>query len=271
MNRWIWHNGKFRQEDGADIPVFAFADRLRLGHGVFDTMKCVDGVPMYAEQHLRRLFRHAAAFGIQPWKTPEEIVDIIKELLERNELTNGAYAVNTLVTGGMGARGLASLHHPFPTIVIVPAVQKLPETFAPAKVITASVRRNEGSPLSQIKSVNYGDNLLAFQEAEWAGADDALMLNNKGHAACTTTGNLFILKDGKLYTPPLEDGVMDGITRALLIENHAVEIRSVDPAELFKADAVFLTNSIRGIQPIIELDGQTLHTPSDIIHQYPLP
>ena len=103
--------------------------------------------------------------------------------------------------------------------------------------------------------MNYGDNILARIEAVHKHADDALMLNNAGNAACFTVGNIFMRCGDTLYTPPLSDGALDGIIRRLILERHGGIEHSCTPNDIKTADALYLTNSIRGIVSIRSLDG----------------
>jgi branched-chain amino acid aminotransferase len=115
-------------------------------------------------------------------------------------------------------------------------------------------RRNEYSPLSRIKSTNYLDSILARDEAQRHGADDALLLNTAGHIAEATAANLFIVTQGQMLTPPLSDGPLEGTMREEVISAAAVRERSLSVADVTGADEVFLSNSL-GLQPVIEIAG----------------
>jgi branched-chain amino acid aminotransferase len=132
---------------------------------------------------------------------------------------------------------------------------------APVKLITAKTRRNEHSPASRHKTLSYMDNILAAREASAAGADDALLLNTRGRIACSTICNLFLLRHGRLITPPESEGVLPGIARQHVIASAPdlglnCEVRPIEPAELTGDTALFLTNSLRLIRPVTALDGR---------------
>lgn len=276
----LYLNGHFIEQDNAHIPI---TDRgFLLGDGVFDTMAVKDGIPLYAEAHAARLSDHAESLGIPlsaatanilrpaaldaPPPSPSsaskttnlELCKIIEGLIERNNLKTGYAAIRTTLTRGPGQRGLATPtpEDTRPTLLITIAPFD-PAPFAkPATAIIAqSVRRNEGSPLSRIKSLNYGDNILAQNEAAAAGVDTALMLNNAGHVACATNGNIFIEEKGRLYTPPLSDGVLNGIMRQTILDQHDVTEQSLTPERLSAADALWVTNSLIKIRPVQSLNG----------------
>lgn len=240
----IWHNGAFHPETASAVGV---TDRgLTLGDGVFDTMLAVDGALQAAEAHGQRLKRHAAVIKLF---FDLDFTATALALLERNGFTQGRFAIRTTVTRGPGERGLAPPVHPQPTIIM--RASHAPE---PAKtvraIISKTVRRNEHSPLSQIKSLNYGDNLLALMEAKDKGADDAILLNGAGHACCASAANIFILEGCRYMTPPLSDGVLDGITRAQFMAEYAAVEQSIDETRLRGADKIIFTSAIAGVREV---------------------
>ena len=247
----LWHNGAFKDETDTLLTA---SDRALRGHGVFDTMLVIDRKLCHAQKHFDRLKHDANIVGITINKAFE---DIAQELLEKNNSTAGRYALNTTVTGGPGARGLTPPDSPEPQIIM--RLSPLPDEFPPIEAITSkAVRRNEGSPLSNIKSINYGDNILALNEARAVGANEATMLNNAGNVTCTTVGNIYAMIDGALYTPPLSDGAMAGITRALLLEHHDIQEKTLTTEDLQTADGIYISNSIRGLEAVTSLNGNTI-------------
>ena len=183
--------------------------------------------------------------------------------LEANQLSSRGASLRLTLTRGPGPRGLIPPPRPQPTILITAA--SLSQThFPPAKAILAKdIRRNEHSPSSKIKSLNYLDNILARRQAEQAGADEALLLNTAGHLAEASTANLFIVNDGTLQTPPISDGALPGITRSVVLELAAklsipAEEISITADDLQRAEEAFLTNSIIEIRPLVEVEGQLL-------------
>lgn len=251
---YIYHNGSWRADHEA---VLTIQDRALRGDGIFDTMLAVDGKLCHGPAHFERLLRHAEVFDLDFLPSQGGLIKIAEELLHKNAFIKGHYALVTTITRGPGARGLALPVDPQPQLVM--RASSAPQICAPLHVIIAeSTRRNEHSPLTQIKSLNYGDNILARNEAHKAGADEAIMLNTAGNAACLTTGNLFLARSGKLYTPPLTDGAMDGIARGLILSAYNGQEATLTPADLFEADGVFVSNSLRGLQPILSIDKKAL-------------
>lgn len=257
MSNTLWINGGFIPDTDA---VFTIHDRVRYGDGVFDTMLAIDGLPVDLDLHLERLIRHAQVLGIKP--KIKDYPDIVQSLLTQNNLTTGRAAINTIITRGESARGLHTDNTASPTIIVRTSPAPTPPFPAIDIIISQTTRRNEYSPLSRIKPLNYADNILAVKEAQNKNATDALLLNTAGHITCATTGNVFVKQDGILLTPPLADGVLDGITRAKIITTYNTNEQHLTPDDLKTADGVYITNSLRGAVPVRSLDGFLLPQPS---------
>jgi len=228
---------------------------LTLGDGLFETILSRDGELVLLEAHLDRMARGCETLGLPPLDRMRA-----QRLCEEAAATvAGRAAVRLTLTAGSGGRGLDRLASPYPRLFATAAPSAKPQT--PATLITATVRRNEGSPASRLKSLSYLDNVLARDEARAAGADEGLMLNNQGHVACAAAANIFWLEGGRLVTPALQSGVLDGIMRAKTIESAGliglpVEESCVEPARLTHAEAIFLTSSLIGLRPVGALNGK---------------
>ncbi|HRD29228.1 MAG TPA: aminotransferase class IV, partial [Caulobacter sp.] len=122
---------------------------------------------------------------------------------------------------------------------------------------TSELRRNEGSPAARLKTLSYVDNVLARRMAAPA---EALLLNNRGEIACAAAANIFWLRDGRLFTPHRDCGVLDGVMRAQVMAMAEVEEVQAPRAMLEGADAIFLTSSLIGLRPVASLDGTALRT-----------
>jgi branched-chain amino acid aminotransferase len=242
--------------EGTTAP-FDLSDRgFTLGDGLFETMPVFAGTVFRLADHLDRLESGLAVLGFS----------VPRARLEADVATMAAEAphaggvLRLTVTRGAGARGLAPPPEPKPTVVVSLAPYNPALVFEPAVLATSTVRRNDRSPLSRLKALPYLDNVLALREALGQGARDALILNTADRVACTSVANLFRVKDGELETPPLSDGVLPGITRALVLAAapalglRPVE-RSLSVADLHAADELLLANSIRLVQPVASLDG----------------
>jgi branched-chain amino acid aminotransferase len=244
----VLYNGEFQNSDAVGIDP---TDRgFLLGDGVFDTMLAVDGVPVFAEDHGLRLMRHAKILGIPCPLDCTLFTSMATTLLQKNGYTHGRYAIRTTLTRGPGPRGLKIPDMPplHPTLLMHAAPALIPQGHVNL-IVAQSVRRNEGSPLSQVKTLNYADNILALHEALAAGANDAVILNNRGQVCCAASSNIFAVLDGQWATPPLTDGVLDGIMRAKTIAEKKVLEISLYKDDLIRASALYLTNSLTGLRP----------------------
>ncbi|HEX7761314.1 MAG TPA: aminotransferase class IV, partial [Caulobacteraceae bacterium] len=143
------------------------------------------------------------------------------------------------------------------------AAAAAPKPSGPARLIIASTRRNQGSAVSRLKTLSYLDNILARREAAAADADEAVMLNTRGEVACAAAANLFWRSRGRLFTPALACGVLDGIIRGELLararaEGQPIEEVALSAAILADAQALVLTNSLIGVRAVSSLDGRSL-------------
>ena len=255
----LWCNGAFIAEGEARIAI---TDRgFTLADGIFETLRAAGNTPLWLAEHLARLRVSARFLGLHIAHDDAEIEAAIVRLLNENGFADNAVRI-TLTRGPTSKRGLWSSDNPdHPTLLITaaPAGKMPPQTM----VICRTTRRNEHSPLSGIKSLNYGDNILARREAIQKGAGDALMLNTQGYIACATVGNVFFRIDGAWTTPMLSDGILPGIARAKIIPQlHASEC-ALTEQDIARAEAAFISNSL-GCTAIAAIEGRALQ-------QSPLP
>jgi branched-chain amino acid aminotransferase len=237
---------------------FDLADRgLTLGDGLFETIAAFSGRPAALDAHLDRL--EAAAAEI---RLPVDRALILAEVAALAADIGSADAVIRIaVTRGTGARGLAIPEGAAPTVIASSSPYPAGVIGAPVRLATVSVRRNPTSFASRAKTLSYLDNVLAFDEARRAGADDALMLNAGGRVASTAMANLFALFGRELATAPVSEGVLPGIVRGVVLAAATglgltpVE-RPIAPDELELADAAFATNSVRLVMPVTAIDGR---------------
>jgi branched-chain amino acid aminotransferase len=246
----VWFNGALVSEP---LAVDASERGLLLGDGVFETIAVFNRVSVWLEDHLDRLMAGAVALGLPADR--RVIRDAMAEVLRAAPIAHGILRIT--LTRGPGLRGLAAkAMQPSLLITLAPWTGKM--LFAPVMLSTSSIRRNETSPASRLKTLSYIDNIIAAREAASIQCDDALFLNHQGLVASTTIANIFVLRDGWIATPRTSDGVLAGIARKKLLQLANAEERSVTLQELLDAEAVFLTNSVRLIRPVHSLDGRPL-------------
>ena len=245
------------------LPEIPLDDRgLLLGDGLFETVLVRDGAPVWWEGHLARLARGCEVIGL-PVPEGGEARRAADVALGAAGLSRGRAALRLTWTAGSGGRGLDRPSSPSPRLIVTAAAAPKPE--GPARVVLARTRRNDGSVTSRLKTLAYLDNVLARREAAAAGADEALMLNSRGELACASAANLFWLSGGRIYTPALECGVLEGLARQAVIaaaQRLGGPVREVRarPEDLKTADAIFLTNSLIGVRAVSALDGAPCRT-----------
>lgn len=243
--------------------TFDATDRITLGHAVFDTLLVRNGQAVHGPAHMDRLIRHAKILGIEPLPTQETLMNLLRQTLTNNpDAQSGLWRLRSVLSAGEGPPGLTPPSDPCPTLSMTLARTPDPASLPPLRLVLArSVRRNDRSPLSRIKSTNYGDSILAAAEARAAGASEAILLNTQDRVACTAAGNLFLLtRDDTLVTPPCAEGAMDGVIRARLLTQGAQE-RPITPEDLHDAKGLYVTSSLAGLRPAQSLDGRDLATP----------
>ncbi len=250
MSAAVWFNG--RPVTGA-LAVDPGERGLLLGAGIFETIAVFGGKAVWLAEHLDRMLAGAGILGIPADRAAIEAA--VAATLPASAHGHGILRIT--LTRGPGVRGLAA-NGTEPSLLVTLNPWVKGTLFAPARLKTSAIRRNETSPASRLKTLSYMDNILAAREAAAARCDDALFLNMRGEVAATTIANVFILHGGRLATPPLGAGILPGIARQkLLAATHADE-RDIAPSELLEAEAVFLTNSLRLVRPVHALDGREL-------------
>jgi branched-subunit amino acid aminotransferase/4-amino-4-deoxychorismate lyase len=240
-------------------PSVPLDDRgLLLGDGLFETLAADQGRLIQFDEHLARLTRGCAVLGL-PAPDPVAARAAAQDAIAAAGLDGRRAAVRLTWTAGSGGRGLERPDPVVPRLLAAASPATIPA--GPAVLVSVDIRRNEHSPLSGVKSLAYLDNVLARRAARDAGADEALMLNTAGEAACASAANIFWIAEGRLHTPALTCGVLAGVVRAAVIEAAAalgvvvVEARA-GPEALQAAEAVFLTNSLIGVRAVSGLDGR---------------
>lgn len=233
---------------------------LLLGDGLFETLLWREGRLDAFEAHVRRLQVGCDVLGL-PHPDTADLETSVMDALGTEGLGSGRAAVRVNWTVGSGGRGLDRPAVPEPRLFAVAFAA--PDPAVSVSLATVSIRRNEGSPLSRVKSLSYLDNVLARREAKAAGADEALMLNNAGEVACAAAANLFWFEGRHLVTPALACGVLAGTMRARVIARAdeagigVIETRAVGGLPE-TAKGLFLTNSLIGVQRVAVLDGRSV-------------
>src|SRR3954466_8573054 len=259
----IYIDGKFFAEQDAKVSVFDHG--LLYGDGIFEGIRFYNGRVFRLEEHLERLWDSARSICLEIPMSIPAMTEAVLETIRQNDLRDGY--IRLIVTRGVGNLGLNPAQCKTPSVIIIAATIAL----YPAEiykrgltVVTCATRRTSPSSLNPaVKSLNYLNNVMARIEANLAGADEALMLNEAGNVAECTADNVFVIKHGQIFTPPISAGALRGITRAVAFELAAemgVRITETDITrhDVFIADECFLTGTAAEIIPVIKADGRVI-------------
>ncbi|SDO28089.1 branched-chain-amino-acid transaminase [Alkalicoccus daliensis] len=262
-SQWIYLDSKFVRKEQAMVSVFDHG--FLYGDGVFEGIRAYSGNIFKLTEHLNRLYESAQSIMLAIPYTKEEMEQIIVETIRKNELET-AY-IRVVVSRGPGNLGLdpASCSRPN-VIVIAEELALFPKELYQRGLRMGSVasRRNRPDVLSpQVKSLNYLNNILVKLEANQAGVDEALMLNDQGYVTEGSADNIFIVKNGKILTPPVYLGALEGITRNAIIDLAHQHGYSISEApftrhDVYTADEVFLTGTAVEVIAVVDVDGRTI-------------
>ena len=259
----VYIDGKYYDEKDAKISVFDHG--LLYGDGIFEGIRAYNGRVFKLKEHIDRLFYSAKAILLNLPMSHEQISRAVVESCRENGIRDGY--IRLVVTRGIGGLGLNPNKCKQPSVIIIADKIQLypPEMYERGlEIITVPTTRNLHSAVNPaIKSLNYLNNILAKIEANNGGCEEAIMLNSQGYVAECTGDNVFILKHGKMFTPPLSAGALYGITRSVVIElareaGIAVSEPDLTRYDLFNADECFLTGTGAELIPVVKIDGRVI-------------
>jgi branched-chain amino acid aminotransferase len=259
----VYINGKHFDKNDAKISVYDHG--LLYGDGVFEGIRVYSGKVFRLREHIDRLYESARSIHLEIPINREQMTDAVVSTVKANNKQDGY--IRLLVTRGAGGLGLDPRKTTDPqVIIIVDDITMYPQELYQngLEIVTAATIRNHPAALSpRIKSLNYLNNVMAKIEGIRAGCLEALMLNHKGEIAECTGDNIFLVKRGVLRTPPLDAGVLEGVTRNAVIElaqaaNIPVEQIALTRHDVFAADECFLTGTAAEVIPVVKCDGRTI-------------
>jgi D-alanine transaminase len=252
-------NGKFTNLDELVLPIDERGHQF--GDGVYEVIRVYNGTPFMLDEHLDRLINSSKAIKLPITQTVEDFKNLILEAVDKSQLTDcNVYMQIT--------RGIVTRNHLFPTVPV-----SITMTVRPAKLISQTTREKGETAIFHederwancyIKSLNLLPNILAKQTAFEAGCYEAILVRD-GYVTEASSSNVFIIKDGKVYTTPLSKHILPGITRMAV--KHATKLLNIDfidkkftPEELLEADEVFVTSTTSEVLPIVKVDGKLIGT-----------
>jgi branched-chain amino acid aminotransferase len=256
-------DGKLYDKEDAKISVYDHG--LLYGDGVFEGIRSYGGKVFRLRAHLDRLWDSAKAIWLTIPISKEQMAEAIKETLAVNGIKDGY--IRVVVTRGAGTLGLDPNKCSNPQVIIIADLISLyPEELYRngLEIVTVSTMRNHPAALSpRIKSLNYLNNILAKIEGHQAGCVEALMLNHKGEVAECTGDNIFLVRDGRLLTPPNEAGILEGVTRDAIMElarasGICVAETPLTKHDVYIADECFLTGTAAEVIPVVKVDSRLI-------------
>jgi branched-chain amino acid aminotransferase len=260
----IYIDGKYLPDDQAKISVFDHG--FLYGDGVFEGIRAYNGKFFRLKEHLDRLFDSAKTIDLQPPLSKEEMIEVLCEVLRRNNLTN-AY-IRPIISRGVGDLGLDPRKCPKPSVIVIATSwgAMYGDLYEKGlRGVTVSVRRNPAEALPpNVKSLNYLNNILAKIEANYKGGDEAIFFDTNGYISEGSGDNLYVVKNGEIITPPTLNNLR-GITRMVLLEiakslGITVKEQNIGYFDLYTADEMICTGTAAEVAPITWVDGRTIGT-----------
>jgi len=259
----IWINDGLVDESEAKVSVFDHG--LLYGDGVFEGIRVYGGKIFEFQAHIDRLYRSANAIRLPIAQNPQTLIKNVQTTVAANDIDDGY--IRLVVTRGVGTLGLNPLICKQSMVIIIAATIQLypPELYETGlKVISANTARNHPLSISpQIKSLNYLNNILAKLEALDRDMLEAIMYNHQGYVAEATGDNVFIVRDGRVITPPISAGSLEGITRSVIIKlaresGYETIEQNLTRYDLYAADEIFLTGTAAEVIGVVEIDARKI-------------
>jgi len=255
---FVYMNGSFVKKDEAVISPFDHG--FLYGLGVFETFRVYNGHPFLLDDHLERLNASLRVLDIEADFTREESIRILEGLLEKNNFQDAYIRFN--VSAGNGEIGLQTESYLEPNVIVF--AKPLPQagSMSEKKTVLLELRRNTPEGTERLKSHHYLNNVLAKREAGPDMDTEGIFLTSEGFLAEGIVSNIFWYRDGILFTPAVETGILNGITRRFVIalaRNAGIEVREgfYKKEEAVEADEIFLTNSIQEIVSVTDFSGKS--------------
>ena len=267
IHRNVFHNESL-------LPI----DKVRLspgqaglicGWGLFTTLRIARGEAFAYERHWRRLEKDAAIIRLPMPYSSAKVRLYLHEVIRANQVTEGCARIY-LVYNQVGFWQSDEKH---PEVDLIIYTAPLPQYREPVRLAVRAQGRHAASPLAGVKSISWLQNVWAVAEAQKEGFDEVVLLNERGEIAECTAANIFAVKNGKVFTPPLNSGCLEGVTRGILFEiapeaGVAVVEQALHPEDLYSADEVFISSTNRNLIGVGEIAGNKIATaPGPITHQ----
>ena len=259
---FAWVDGKYLPKDEASVSIYDHG--FLYGDGVYEAIRAYDGLVFKLREHVDRLYESAKSIKIEIPMSREEMGRLVVDVLRKNQLMNSY--IRIVVSRGRGKMGVDPRNCSKPTVVVMvePREPLFGSNVKGITAIVSSLRRTPSWSLDpRIKTLNYLNNIMAKIEAIEAGVEEAIMLNEQGHVAETSTENIFVVKNGIVSTPHPSEGVLRGITRDAVIAvikelRYPFEERALTVHELYNADEILVTGTAAEVVPIVRISGRVV-------------
>jgi len=266
IHRFVFHNERVLPID--QVRLSPGQAGLLNGWGLFTTIRIVEGVPFAFERHWKRLERDAERTHC-PFPFEEDVVKAqLGEVLRANQVQEGCGRIYVVYNQA----GFWSGDEKLPRVDLIIYSAELPSYREPARLGVREHGRHAASPLAGVKVTSWLTNVWCLNEAQKAGWDEVVMLNERGEVAECTAANIFCVRGGRVATPPLTAGCLEGVTRGVLLEigtgaGAAVEERMLLPEDLYAAEEVFISSTNRSVLAVGEIDGRKIAAAPGLITQ----
>jgi branched-chain amino acid aminotransferase len=257
IHSFVFHNDRVQPIE--QVRLSPGQSGLLSGWGLFTTMRVVEGIPFAFERHWKRLAKDAQRTHCPFPFDPEEVRGRIGEVLAANQARDGCVRVFVIYNQG----GFWRSAEQFPPVDLLIYSSDLPPHRDIVRLALREHGRHAASPLAGVKVTSWLNNVWNLYEAQQAGYDEVLLLNERGEVAECTAANIFCVQGGRVVTPPLSSGCLEGVTRGIVLElapqvGLHVEERTLYPEDLYAADEVFISSTNRSAIAVRDLNGRTI-------------
>ena len=267
IHRHIFHNDKLLTVD--QVRLSPGQAGLLCGWGIFTTIRISRGEAFAYERHWRRLEKDAGLIRLPMTHTAAKVRVHLHDVIRANNVVEGSARIYFIYN----KIGFWQSDEPQPPVDLVIYSAPLPQYHEPVRLGLRAHGRHAAAPLAGVKSISWLPNVWAVAEAQKEGFDEVVLLNERGEVAECTAANIFIVKNRKVFTPPLNSGCLEGVTRGILFEiapeaGIGIAERALRPEDLYSADEVFISSTNRNLIGVGEIAGNRIATaPGPVTHQ----
>jgi branched-chain amino acid aminotransferase len=256
IHRFVYHNHRLLPIE--EVRLSPGQAGLLSGWGLFTTLRIFAGEPFAFERHWRRLKKDAARTHLPFSFDAETIRGEVRELCRRNSVAEGTARIYAVYNN----TGFWRSEENFPDVDLMVYTAGLPKYREPARLALRAHGRHAASPLAGVKVTSWLNNVWNLYEAQQRGFDEVALLNERGEVAECTAANIFCVQGGRVLTPPLDSGCLEGVTRAILLEiapqnGVPAEERALTPEDFYSAEEVFISSTNRSLLGVGEIEGHT--------------